>query len=116
MKFRFIRSWGLVAALALAPNLAAQVVQLVELLEKEGPGGPAPKHDVFGAWAGPNGPKGTCLHARRLARFKLNKPGTFRYSSNDPYGSVILGVFRVTCCKNLKDSHSVKCRNALSCE
>ena len=43
------------AALALSPNLAAQVVQQVELLEKNGPGGPAPKHDVFGQWAGARG-------------------------------------------------------------
>ena len=76
------------AALALSPNLAAQVVTHVQLLEKNGPGGPAPRRDLFGAWAGPIGAKrgeAPSLTPAGLARFKLNKPGTFSADSNDPY-------------------------------
>ncbi len=75
------------ATLAVSPNLAAQVVQFVELLEKNGPGGPAPRRDVFGAWAGPRGGVGepSSFTPAGLARFKLNKPGTFSTDSNDPY-------------------------------
>jgi hypothetical protein len=77
------------AALAISPNLAAQVVQLVELLEKNGPGGPAPHRDLFGAWAGPRGRGGEPSSFTPLgqARFKLNKPGTYSSSTNDPWMS-----------------------------
>jgi hypothetical protein len=84
-------SWIVVgaAALALSPNLAAQVVQQVELLEKNGPGGPAPKHDVFGAWAarrgGTRGLQPSPYTPAGLARFKLNKPGTYSSTTNDPW-------------------------------
>jgi len=75
------------AALALSPDMAAQVETQVKLLEKNGPGGPAPRHDVFGAWAGPRGGTGqpSALTPEGQARFKLNKPGTFSTESNDPY-------------------------------
>ena len=39
-------------ALALSPNLAAQVETHVQRLEKNGSGGPAPRRDLYGAWAG----------------------------------------------------------------
>jgi hypothetical protein len=72
---------------ALSPNLAAQVVQQVELLEKNGPGGPAPKHDVFGSWAGRRGGGGqpSPYTPAGQARFKLNKPGTYSSTTNDPW-------------------------------
>jgi len=77
------------AALALSPNLSAQVVQLIELLEKTGPGGPAPKHDIFGAWAakrgGTRGLKPSPYTPAGEARFKLNKPGTASSKTNDPW-------------------------------
>src|SRR5437879_3383260 len=75
------------AALALSPNMAAQVETQVKLLEKNGPGGPAPRRDVFGAWAGPRGGAGdpSSFTPAALPRFKLNKPGTFSTESNDPY-------------------------------
>jgi hypothetical protein len=79
------------AALALSPALSAQVVQMVELLEKNGPGGPAPKHDVFGAWAakrgGVRGLKTSPYTPAGEARFKLNKPGTYSATTNDPWMS-----------------------------
>jgi hypothetical protein len=85
------------AALALSPNLAAQVVTHVELLEKNGPGGPAPRRDLYGAWAGPIGARRGEVPRRSndegsapftpagLARFKLNIPNPFNPDSNDPY-------------------------------
>src|SRR5258708_16170622 len=75
------------ATLALSPNLAAQVVQFVELLEKNGPGGPAPRRDLYGMWAGPRGRGGepSSFTPAGLARFKLNKPGTYSASTNDPW-------------------------------
>lgn len=70
-----------------SPNLAAQVVQLVEILEKNGPGGPSPKRDVFGSWAGPRGRGGEPAPYTPAgeARFKLNKPGTYSATTNDPW-------------------------------
>ena len=90
------------AALALSQNLAAQIETQVERLVKNGAGGPAPKHDLYGAWAGAIGantgarpdrvPFAGKVQAEKpsftpagLARFKLNKPGTFSTDSNDPY-------------------------------
>ena len=76
------------ASLALSPNLAAQVVTHVQLLEKNGPGEPAPRRDLYGAWAGPIGAKRgeePSFTPAGLARFKLNIPGTFSTDSNDPY-------------------------------
>jgi len=78
------------AALALSPNLVAQVVQQVELLEKNGPGGPAPRHDLFGAWAAKRGGTTRGLQPSPYtpagqARFKLNKPGTYSSTTNDPW-------------------------------
>ncbi len=75
------------ATLALSPNLAAQVVQFVELLEKNGPGGPAPSRDLYGMWAGPRGRGGepSPFTPAGAARFKLNKPGTYSANSNDPW-------------------------------
>ena len=90
------------AALALSPNLAAQIETQVERLVKNGAGGPAPKRDLYGAWAGAIGantgerpdrvPFAGKVKAEKpsftpagLARFKLNKPGTFSTDSNDPY-------------------------------
>jgi len=79
------------AALALSPNLSAQVVQLIELLDKTGPGGPAPKHDMFGAWAARRGGDRRALKGPSPytpageARFKLNKPGTASSKTNDPW-------------------------------
>ena len=75
------------AALALSPNLAAQVETQIQLLQKNGPGGPAPVHDLFGAWAGPRNGTGdpSSFTPAGLARFKLNKPGPFNTDSNDPY-------------------------------
>ena len=77
----------MIAALALSPSLPAQVVTQIELLEKNGPGGPAPRHDLFGAWAGTRGggAQPPALTPAGMARFKLNKPGTFSGESNDPY-------------------------------
>jgi hypothetical protein len=90
------------AALALSPNLAAQIETQVERLVKNGPGGPAPKRDLFGAWAGNIGAN-TGVRPNRVpfagkvkaeepsftpagqAQFKLNIPGTFSKDSNDPY-------------------------------
>jgi hypothetical protein len=56
------------------------------------PGGPAPKHDLNGAWIGPNGPSKVVFGAvppmtpLGEQRFKLNKPeGKFAVAgSNDP--------------------------------
>ena len=75
------------AALALSPNLPAQVVQLMEMLEKQGPGGPAPVHDLLGSWAGKRGAnsKPSPYTPAGLARFKLNKPGTSSSTTNDPW-------------------------------
>jgi hypothetical protein len=79
------------AALALSPNLSAQVVQLVELLDKNGPGGPAPTHDLFGAWAARRGgDRGVQKAASPYtpageAAFKLHKPGTASAKTNDPW-------------------------------
>jgi hypothetical protein len=90
------------AALTLLPNLAAQIETQVQRLQKSGPGGPAPRRDLNGAWAGNIGAN-TIARPNRvpfagkvrveepsftplgLARFKLNKPGTFSTTSNDPY-------------------------------
>jgi len=76
-----------VAAVALSPNLVAQVVQQIELLENSGPGGPAPRHDIFGAWAGTRGGKQevAAYTPAGLAAFKLNKPGTYSSNTNDPW-------------------------------
>ncbi len=75
------------AVLALAPNLAAQVETHDQLLAKNGPGGPAPRHDVFGAWAGPRngGGKPSPFTPAGQARSKLNKSDVFAEGSNDPY-------------------------------
>ena len=76
------------AALALSPNLAAQVVTHVQQLEKLGAGGTAPKHDLYGAWAGPIGAKKgeqPSFTPVGQAQFKLSHPGTFSTDSNDPY-------------------------------
>ena len=68
--------------------MAAQVVTHLELLEKNGPGGPAPRRDLFGAWAGPiyakQGDASPYTPAGQ-ARFKLNKPGTYSATTNDPW-------------------------------
>jgi hypothetical protein len=90
MQNSFLRLIGIgAAALALSPNLAAQVVTQVQLLEKNGPGGPAQRHDVFGQWAasrgGGRGLEAPVLTPAGLARFKLNKPGTYSAVSNDPW-------------------------------
>ena len=89
MQNAFLSLIGLGAvALALSPNLAAQVETHVQQLEKNGTGGPAPRRDLFGAWAGPiqarpgEVPPFTALGQ---AQFKLNKPGTFSTASNDPW-------------------------------
>src|SRR5260370_39017612 len=62
------------ATLALSPNLAAQVVQFVELLEKNGPGEPAPRRDLYGMWAGPRGRgrEPSPFPPAGLARFQIN--------------------------------------------
>jgi hypothetical protein len=90
------------AGLALSLNLAAQVETQVQRLEKNGPGGPAPRRDLFGQWSGniganaPGNPRRVPYAGKEkvevpsftpagLARFKLNKPGTFSTESNDPY-------------------------------
>jgi len=75
------------AALALSPNLAAQVVQVEEMLDKEGPGGPAPVHDVLGSWASKRGAnsKPAPYTPAGQAAFKLNKPGTSSSGTNDPW-------------------------------
>jgi hypothetical protein len=90
------------AALPLSPNLAAQVETQIQRLEKLGPGGPAPRRDLYGAWSGNIGANSIARPDRvpfagkakvekpsftplGLAQFKLNKPGTFSTSSNDPY-------------------------------
>ena len=77
------------AALVLSPNLTAQVETHVQRLVKNGPGGPAPRRDLFGAWAGPRGRGGepSSYTPAGLARFKLNKPGTYSSSTNDPWMS-----------------------------
>src|SRR5262249_50960422 len=90
------------AALALSPDVPGQIETQVQRLVKNGPGGPAPRHDLLGAWAGDIGANTPARPDRvpfagktkveepsftpaGLARFKLNKPGTFSTTSNDPY-------------------------------
>src|SRR5258708_9246600 len=79
-----------VAALVLSPNLAAQVVQHVELLAKNGPGGPAPRHDLFGAWAGPRGRGGepSSFTPPGVGRVKLYKTGTLKPRTKEPSPAV----------------------------
>src|SRR5215472_12248153 len=115
------------AALALSSNLAAQVETQIERLEKNGPGAPAPRRDLYGSWAGNIGAN-TSARPNRVpfagkasvekpsltpagqARFKLNKPGTFSTTSNDPYLKCDPWGFDVTCCKSPKDLYSLKRR------
>src|SRR5258706_12563921 len=75
------------ATLALSPNLGAQVVQFVEVLEKNGPGGPAPRRDLYGMLAGPRGRGGepSPFTPASAARFKVNKLGTSSATSNYPW-------------------------------
>ena len=55
-----------------------------------GTGGPAPRRDLSGSWAGPLEPKlGVAAPLTPLgqARFKLNIPDPFSAHSNDPWGT-----------------------------
>jgi len=89
---------NLVVALALAltfsPLAAAQVEQrppsLSDKLEKMGPGGPAPRRDLTGAWTGKLEPQlgdAPPLTPLGQQRFKLNIPDPFRAQSNDPWAT-----------------------------
>ena len=88
MKRKLLGAVGLVAALVGVCGAAAAQNRF----EKQGPGGPAPKRDLNGAWAGPNGPTkvvyGDVPPMTPLGeqRFKLNKPeGKYTVAdTNDP--------------------------------
>lgn len=61
---------------------------LYDRLEKNGPGGPALKHDLTGFWAGPLEPAHhdpPAMTPAGEARFKLNIPDPFSSKSNDPW-------------------------------
>src|SRR5882672_1652524 len=55
-----------------------------------GTGGPAPRRDLSGSWAGPLEPKlgdASPMTPLGQARFKLNIPDPFSAHSNDPWGT-----------------------------
>jgi len=59
-------------------------------LQDSGPGGPAPRRDLGGSWAGPLEPKGgevPPMTALGQARFKQNIPDPFSAHSNDPWAT-----------------------------
>lgn len=91
------------AVLALPPVAAAQGTtpfrpgqveqrspSLYDRLLSSGPGGPAPRRDLSGSWAGPLSAKAgeaPPLTPLGQARFKLNVPDPFSAHSNDPWGT-----------------------------
>lgn len=59
-------------------------------LQDTGPGGPAPRRDLSGSWAGPLEPKAgevPPMTALGQSRFKLNTPDPFSAHSNDPWAT-----------------------------
>ena len=75
-----------------APKRPAQVEQrppsTYEKMAAEGPGGPAPVHDLNGLWNGPLEPKFAdtpSLTPLGEAKFKKNIPDPFSAHSNDPW-------------------------------
>src|SRR5579871_2675251 len=91
---------GLLATFALSVAVSAQqppqgqVAQrppsLYEKMQKAGPGGPAPVHDLTGSWAGPLEPElGMPAELTALGKklFAMNIPDPFSAKSNDPWAT-----------------------------
>jgi hypothetical protein len=63
---------------------------LYQRIQGTGPGGPAPRRDLSGSWAGPLEPKAgdvPAMTALGESRFKLNIPDPFSARSNDPWAT-----------------------------
>lgn len=70
--------------------VAQRPPSLYEKMQKAGPGGPAPVHELTGSWAGPLEPKlGTAPELTALGQklFKMNIPDPFSAKSNDPWAT-----------------------------